>query len=102
MNKDQIALAGEQALAIVNTQLPLLKLILPAVAAAGGPVTLGIAAAAALLPLIRALPVGGLVDAETQQKLMDEVNDIVSGKAFEGPEWQIPPDFVWPANETKE
>lgn len=88
MTKAQVQLTATQGLTVVQTTLAALKAFIPAIAAAGGPIGMGISAAAALIPLISQIPTGGEISEADQQALLTDVDNIVSGKAFEGSEWQ--------------
>lgn len=90
-----VVLGVSTVLNIVNTQLPFLKAVIPALASIGGPIGLAISAAQGLIEIIRAIPTGGEVSVADQQLLLDEVNAIISGEAFEGAEWKQS-GFVWP------
>ncbi len=80
-----IEIDAQKVLAAVQTVLPALEQAIPVVAAAGGPIALGVSAAAALLPLIEAIP-SGLISAEEQTDLAARINGL--GSQFAGPEWQ--------------
>lgn len=97
MSQSTIIFRAEQALEIVRKTLPLIQAYGPAAAAIGGPVGLGISAAVALLPLIEKIPVGELLTIDEQAALKSQVDDIVSGKAFEGSQWQKSTDTGTPA-----
>lgn len=91
MTKDtlnNISISATQGLTIVQTTLSALKAFIPAIAAVGGPIGMGISLAASLIPLISKIPTGGEITDETQAKYRQEVDDIISGKAFEGEEWK--------------
>lgn len=96
MEKNQIVLGANTALNIINTQLPFLKAVIPALAGNAGLVGMAVSAAQAILAIIESIPTGGVISVEDQAILRDEVKDIISGKAFEGNEWKQS-GFVMPA-----
>lgn len=98
MTKDQFVTDSKSVLAVVNSQLPFLKAVIPALASNAGMVGMAVSAAAALVEIIKAIPTGGTISKEEQQTLLNEVNDIVSGKAFEGDEWK-PSGYIHPEPE---
>lgn len=80
-----IEIDAGKVLAAVQAVLPALEAAIPALAAAGGPITLGVSALAALLPLIEAIP-AGLISVQEQTDLAQRIQTL--GTAFAGPEWQ--------------
>lgn len=84
---NKIAIAAEDAVKLVKNLLPFLEAAIPAVAAAGGPVGLGVSAAAALVPLLEQIPTGELVSVDEQQAQFNTVTSIVDGTAFDSPDW---------------
>jgi len=82
-----IEVDGEKLIAFVNNVLPVLETAVPALAAAGGPVGLGVSAAAALLPLLEQIPIGPTYTVEMQQNILNRVQAITL-LDFSGPQWK--------------
>jgi cation transporter-like permease len=80
-----IEIEAGKVLGAVQAVLPALEAAVPALAAAGGPIGLGVGAAAALLPLLEALP-SGLISVQDQADLVQRIQSL--GTAFGGKEWQ--------------
>lgn len=80
-----IEIDASQALQVIQGILPVLEQWVPAVAALGGPIGLGVSAAAALLPLLEKIPSGLISDAD-QAALAARVAALQT-TAFSGPEW---------------
>ncbi len=95
LTKDQVVVDSKAVLTVINSQLPFLKAVIPALASNAGLVGMAVSAAQALVAIIQAIPTGGTISAEEQAVLKKEVDDIVSGKAFEGDEWK-PSGYVHP------
>ena len=53
-----IQINASMALDVIKTMLPVLEAYVPAIAAMGGPIGLGISAASLLLPLLSKIPSG--------------------------------------------
>jgi len=88
VNQQQVAMGAQSALTFVQTLLPVLEATVPSIGAAAGPIGLGISAAALLIPLISQLHLGGTITSEQQAELLNRIANILSGLAFNGPEWQ--------------
>lgn len=58
-----------ELLTFVNGVLTPLEAVLPQVAAVGGPIGLGVSAAAAILPLLSKIPIGEVYTVEVQQDI---------------------------------
>lgn len=97
MTPTQISLDAKQGLGIVQTVLPLLESMIPQVAAGSALANLIISGGEALVPLIASIPTGELISVEEQAALMARNDDIRSGNAFTGPEWQKSPLASKPA-----
>jgi hypothetical protein len=95
MNPDQITVTASQSLTLIQSVLALVKTFYPAAAALGGPVGLAVSAAAALIPLIKQIPTEKVITVDDQAKLLSEVQSILDGTAFTGPEWK-PSGYVPP------
>ncbi len=95
MTKNDIVVDSKAVLNVVNSQLPFLKAVIPALASNAGMVGMAVSAAQALLAIIDSIPTGGVISVADQAVLKQEVEDIVSGKAFEGDEWK-PSGYVHP------
>lgn len=57
-----------------------------------------IALAEKLAPIVQAQIKSGQVTPEEQQKLRDRLNALRNATAFEGEEWEVPPDSVQPGD----
>ena len=84
-----IEIDASKALEIIQTVLPILEAYIPAIAAMGGPIGLGISAVAALLPLLQKIP-SGLISPDVQQALATRIVNLQT-TAFSGPQWQPRP-----------
>lgn len=86
-----ITIDAQRALAFVETVLPILERSLPAVAAAGGPIGMGVSAVAVAIPLITdmiaQLEAQGLIDAPAQQARVDAVDQAMTD--FHGENWKV-------------
>lgn len=95
MTKDQLVVDSRAVLNVVNSQLPFLKAVIPALANNAGMIGMAVSAAQALATIIESIPTGGVISKEEQQTLKDEVDSIVDGSAFKGDAWQ-PSGYVHP------
>lgn len=88
-----IQIDGRQALAFVNTMLPIIEQAAPSVAASAGPIGLGVAAAAAALPLVvdlvDKLSQSGIITVDEQTALNARIEALPI--ALSAPEWQPRP-----------
>jgi hypothetical protein len=105
MNNDQITVTAQQSLTLIQAVLALVKAFYPAAVALGGPAGLAVSAAAALIPLIKQIPTEQVITCDDQQKLLSEVQSILDGTAFSGPEWKpsgyVPTVIVTPTLTTQ-
>jgi hypothetical protein len=69
----KVEMTGEEILAFIQTILPYLESSLPAVAAVGGPIGMGISAAGLLLTFLDKIPIGPTFTVDQQQQLRDRV-----------------------------
>lgn len=76
------------ALDVIRKALPYLETFFPAAGAAAGPAGLAIAAAAALLPLLKSIPTGGVISDAEQAALLARIMNIIAN-GFQGPQWQV-------------
>jgi hypothetical protein len=83
----KIEVDAQQVLNFINGILPLLEASVPAVAAIGGPIGLGVSAAAAILPFLASIPIGTVYTVEIQQDILNRVQAI-NLLDFSGPQWQ--------------
>ena len=72
----------------VNTLLPTLEALSPAVAQNAQLISLITSSAAALIPLINLIPVGGTITVQAQAAQLTRVYSILAGSPV-GPEWKI-------------
>lgn len=90
-----IQLDAGEFLQFVNGLLPTLEAAVPAVATVGGPIGLGVSAAAALLPLLSKIPIGQVYTVEIQQDILNRVQALTL-LDFSDPAWKRsapkPPD----------
>jgi hypothetical protein len=89
MSFQTVEIVAEDALNVINTVLPFVEKAIPVVAAAGGPVGLGVSAAAALIPLLQQIPTGTVITVAQQSALAARIAALPS--LFSGPEWQPRP-----------
>lgn len=85
-----IQINASMALDVIKTMLPVLEAYVPAIAAMGGPIGLGISAASLLLPLLSKIP-SGVISVEEQAALENRIMALQT-TAFSGPQWQPRPD----------
>lgn len=85
----KIELTGEEVLHVVQTFLPYVEAAVPAVAAASGPIGMGVGAAGVLLGLIAKIPTGPTFTVDDQAALAAR---IAPGQVldFSSPDWQRP------------
>lgn len=86
-----ITLDAQKALTFVDGILPILEASVPAIAAAGGPIGMGISAAALAVPLIEdiinQIEAQGVVDVSAQQARLDAVDLAMTD--FHGDNWKV-------------
>jgi len=87
-----IEINAVMALDVIKTILPVLEAYVPAIAAMGGPIGLGISAASLLLPLLAKIP-SGVISIEEQAALEHRIMTLQT-IAFSGPQWQPRPDDI--------
>jgi hypothetical protein len=87
--KQTIQMDAALILGSVKTILPALEAAIPAVAAAGGPIGLGIAAAGGLLTLLGQIEIGGVMTVDEQAALSARITAAMQG-GFKKPEWTEP------------
>jgi hypothetical protein len=89
-NVQTVAVDANKFLAFVQAILPVLEASIPAVAAAGGPIGLGVSAAAIALPLliqlIQQIEAQGVILPADQQTRLDQVTKALTD--FTGQEWK--------------
>jgi hypothetical protein len=90
-----VEIVAEDALNVINTVLPFVEKAMPVVAAAGGPIGLGVSAAAALLPLLQQIPTGTVITVAQQSALAARIAALPG--MFTGPEWKPRPALPAPA-----
>lgn len=83
-----IEIAATEALGIIDAVLPIVEKAAPFAAAAGGPIGLGVSAAAALLPLLQKIPIGPEFTVEQQQSYLDRIK-IQTLLDFSAPAWKL-------------
>ena len=83
MNVQTLELDAQAALGVINGVLPIIE----AAGVAGGPAGLAISGAAALIPLLEKIPVGGVLTVDGQAALWNRIQNIIE-KGFSAPEWQ--------------
>lgn len=93
-----IQIDASEILQFINSMLPTLEAAIPAVAQVGGPIGLGVSAAAGLLPLLSKIPIGEVYTVEVQQDILTRVQAL-SLLDFSRPEWQrsVPKPVPGPA-----
>jgi hypothetical protein len=89
LNFQTVEIVAEDALNVIDTVLPFVEKALPAVAAVGGPIGLGVSAAAALLPLLNQIPTGTVITVAQQSALAARIAALPN--MFSGPEWKPRP-----------
>jgi hypothetical protein len=89
MSFQTVEIVAEDALNVINTVLPFVEKAIPLVAAAGGPIGLGVSAAAALIPLLEQIPTGSVITVSQQSALAARIAALPS--LFSGREWQPRP-----------
>lgn len=86
-----ITLDAQKVLTFAEGILPILEQSVPAVAAAGGPIGMGVSAAALAIPLVQEIigqiSAQGTIDTTTQQARLDAVNQAFTD--FHGANWQV-------------
>jgi len=83
-----IEIGATEAIGIIDSILPIAEKALPVLAAAGGPIGMGVSVAAALLPLLQKIPIGPEFTVETQQDYLSRIQ-AVNLLDFSGPAWQL-------------
>ncbi len=76
-----------EVLTFIDGVLTPLEAVLPQVAAVGGPIGLGVSAAAAILPLLSKIPIGQVYTVEVQQDILNRAQALTL-LDFSGAQWK--------------